>query len=83
MAADYDVIFDVAAREVLWNVAWLSMTESDRPHGWTAAWPIALNEVDVLILKESDPLAPVAEGAGWQVVDREDQHLLMRRSAGD
>ena len=78
VAASYDVISALAQREVVWNSAWLSMTEADRPHGWSAAWPIPLDAVDVLVIEAHDPLLERAQAAGWRVVDAEDDHRLMR-----
>ena len=78
VAASYDVISALAQREVVWNSAWLSMTEADRPHGWGGAWPIPLDAVDVLVIEAHDPLLARAEAAGWQQVDAEDDHRLLR-----
>lgn len=79
VGASYDVIHRLAQREVIWNSAWLSMGEDDRPHGWTDAWPIPLDSLDVLVIEESDPLLSLAQQQGWVQVDAEDDHLLLRR----
>jgi hypothetical protein len=55
------------------------MGEDDRPHGWTDAWPIPLDSLDVLVIEESDPLLSLAQQQGWVQVDAEDDHLLLRR----
>ena len=77
VAASYDVISALGGREVVWNSAWLSMAEDDRPHGWAGTWPIPLSAVDVLLIEEHDPLLPIAMAEGWERLDAADDHVLL------
>jgi hypothetical protein len=79
VAASYDVISALAQRDVVWNSAWLSMTEDDRPYGWTDTWPIPLDAVDTLVIQADDPLLERALANGWAVFDQQDDHRLVRR----
>ena len=79
VAASYDTIHRLAQREVVWNSAWLTMTEDDRPYGWTSAWPIPLEDLDVLVVKQDDPLLPSARQQGWVEVDAVSDHVLLQR----
>ena len=74
VATNYDLIALLAGREVLWNTVHLYLEDGQPPH-WEGDWPITLEQVDVLVVREDDPvLAQVdeawsleREGGGYQL----------------
>jgi len=69
VAADYDTIHAVAGRAVLWNSAQLLQPVEERPLAFSGSWPLTLDDVDVILVREGEPLAHAARAAGWTVAD--------------
>lgn len=79
VAASYDVIHALAQRRVVWNSAWLTLPDSDRPYGWEGDWPIPLDDLDVLVVQQDDPVLSAARARGWVEVSSAGDHALWRR----
>lgn len=77
VAADYDTIHLFAGREVLWNTAQLRMADNERPRGWVGDWPVPPSAVDVIIIRDNDPLLERLED--WDTEATVGDHLVLRR----
>lgn len=76
VAADYDTIHALAGRPVLWNTAQLWMRADERPRGWTAAWPVPVSAVDVIVVRADEGFVAAALG-DWRIRARTETHLVL------
>jgi len=80
VATEYKLMAALSGREVLWNVNHMYLEEGQPPH-WTAAWPISLDVLDVVVLPRDHPFVERLERPDWVLRYQEADWGLWRRSA--